>query len=267
MMQVLLYMSFVVVIFSLLLNPCHCLNLKLFNGSKIQNEEQWQVAGATMFGPPEGAGSDGGACGYIDSVEKPPLSKMVSAGGPSLYLGGRGCGACYQVKCTENAFCSGNPVSVMITDECPGCTSPSVHFDLSGTAFGSMATPGQADNLRNAGVLNILYRRVACSFGNSIAFTIDNGANPYYFATEIEYENGGSDLVAIELKQANSDSWLPMQRSWGARWALNLGLQLQAPLSIKLTEQGKGYYKTIVADSVIPHGWQPGQVYRSVVNF
>ena len=109
--------------------------------------------------------------------------------------------------------------------------------------------------------------RVACSFGNSIAFTIDNGANPYYFATEIEYENGGSDLVAIELKQANSDTWLPMQRSWGARWALNLGLQLQAPLSIKLTEQGKGYYKTIVADSVIPHGWQPGQVYRSVVNF
>jgi len=50
-------------------------------------------------------------------------------------------------------------VRVMITDECPGCFLGSVHFDLSGTAFGSMATPGKAKNLRNVGTLQILYKR------------------------------------------------------------------------------------------------------------
>ncbi|KAK7390211.1 hypothetical protein VNO78_25510 [Psophocarpus tetragonolobus] len=266
-MEALRYISSVLVFYSLLLIRCHCLNLKLFNSSKIQIEDQWQVAAATWYGPQDGAGSDGGACGYTESVENPPLSKMVSAGGPSLFRGGSGCGACYQVKCTENAACSRNPVSVMISDECPNCYLRSVHFDLSGTAFGSMATPGQANNLRNVGQLNILYRRVACSFQNSITFTIDNGATQYYFAIEIEYENGDADLVDIKLKQANSNTWLPMRRSWGARWALNLGVQLQAPFSFQLTELGNNYSECIMADNVIPREWQPGQVYRSAVNF
>ncbi|XP_045833558.1 putative expansin-B2 [Trifolium pratense] len=255
-----------VILYSLMLTPCYGLNRKLFNVSQIQsNNNKWQMAIATWYGPPEGAGSDGGACGYVDTVEKPPLNKMISAGGPSLFKGGQGCGACYEVhvKCNKNSACSGKAMRVMITDNCPGCES--TQFDLSGTAFGSIAKRGQAQNLRNAGKINIQYRRVKCYFGKSIAFTIDSGSNPYYFATEIEYENGDGDIVDVEVNQSNT--WLPMQRSWGAKWALNKGSQFQAPFSIKITQRGNGGDKTIVAKNVIPRNWKPGQVYRSTVNF
>ncbi|KAJ0054359.1 putative expansin-B2 [Pistacia vera] len=260
-----------VTILSLLINPCHCFNPKLLNISLAQTDSNWSPAGATWYGSPTGAGSDGGACGYGALVSQPPFSSMISAGGPSLFNSGEGCGACYEVKCTQNqnAACSGNPVKVVITDECPGgpCAAEAAHFDLSGTAFGSMATSGQADQLRNAGVLQIQYRRVECNYsGKTVTFHVDSGSNPNYFATLVEYEDGDGNLGKVELKQAlDSDSWLSMQRSWGAVWKLDSGSTLRPPFSIRLTEPDSG--NTLVASGVIPANWKPGQTYRSLVNF
>uniref|UniRef100_A0A803PL42 Uncharacterized protein n=1 Tax=Cannabis sativa TaxID=3483 RepID=A0A803PL42_CANSA len=178
-----------------------------------------------------------GACGYGGDVGQPPFSSFISAGGPSLYRSHKGCGVCYEVKCTSNVnrACSGNPVNVVITDECPGCNNQAVHFDLSGTAFGAMAISGQADQLRNVGVLQIQYNR---------------------------FINGAGELEGVELKQSQG-SWVPMQRSWGAVWKLNSSSTLKPPFSIRLTSMGQ----TIVANNVIPVGWIPGQTYRSTVNF
>ena len=54
--------------------------------------------------------------------------------------------------------CSGVPETVIITDMNYYPVSP-YHFDLSGTAFGAMAKGGRNDELRNAGIIDMQFRR------------------------------------------------------------------------------------------------------------
>ncbi|GFQ05170.1 expansin-b15 [Phtheirospermum japonicum] len=212
----------------------------------------------------------GGSCGYGNLVSQAPFSSLVTGIGPSLYKSGKECGACYQIKCTKHRSCSRKPVRVVITDFCPGgaCVTDVAHFDLSGTAFGAMAIPGQENKLRNAGVLQIRFARVACDYsGRTIVFRVDPGSNSNYIAMVIEFEEGDGDLRRVDLQQASSEpgEWWEMNQSWGAVWQLNPGSKLNPPFSIRLTSQYSG--QTLVAKNVIPTGWKPGATYRSVVNY
>ncbi|KAI8026342.1 Expansin-B18 [Camellia lanceoleosa] len=217
---------------------------------------------ATWYGDPNGFGANGGACGYTDILGKAPFYKMVSAGGYALFKSGIGCGTCYQVKCTSNPACSGYPLTVTISDFCPG-TCGAYQFDLSGVAFGAMAIRGREDELRHAGQVQIQYQRVPCHYtGFNLAFRINSGSNPYYFATAMEYENGAGDISRVEIQNGASGSWLPMQQSFGAVWKINAAMP--GPLSFRITSS---FRQTLVATNVIPVGWQPNQMYYSHVNF
>ncbi|TVU01420.1 hypothetical protein EJB05_53133, partial [Eragrostis curvula] len=225
----------------------------------------WFSGGATWYGSPYGAGSDGGACGYGGTVSKRPLSSMIAAAGPLFYKSGKGCGSCYQIKCTGNRACSGRPVTVTITDSCLGgvCLNKAGHFDMSGTAFGAMANRGMADRLLAAGILKIQYKRVPCNYkGMGITFKVDAGSNPYYLAVLIQYQNGDGDLARVDILQGGA--WTPMQHSWGAMWRVNTGKRLLGQFTLRLTS-GSG--KVLVARNVIPARWRPGVTYRSNVNY
>ena len=63
-----------------------------------------------------------------------------------------------QIRCTKDKSCSGKVETVIITDMNYYPVSK-YHFDLSGTAFGSMATYGLNDKLRHAGIIDMQFRR------------------------------------------------------------------------------------------------------------
>ncbi|XP_051139585.1 putative expansin-B2 [Andrographis paniculata] len=221
---------------------------------------------ATWYGEANGAGS-GGACGFGDeALGIHPYNSMTAAGNQNLFKSGRGCGTCYEVKCTSHPSCSGSPVKVTITNECPGdCNNEQFHFDLSGKAFGALAKQGQENALRNAGRIDIQHRRVSCLYNvKGITFKIDTGSNRNYLAFVIEYQNGDGDIGSIELLPSNSKQWLVMQQSWGATWKCDLPNGIEGPYSVKFTTiESK---KTIVALNAIPANWTPGSSYSSNVN-
>ncbi|KAF8780316.1 hypothetical protein HU200_001415 [Digitaria exilis] len=229
---------------------------------------QWGSARATWYGQPNGAGpydngmhalhycnAAGGACGF-KNVNQYPFMSMTSCGNQPLFRDGKGCGSCYKIRCSAPAACSGRTETVVITDMnyYPVARAP-FHFDLSGTAFGRLAKPGRADELRRAGIIDVQFARVPCEFpGLKVGFHVEEGSTQVYFAVLVEYENGDGDVVQVELMESSSSSrvsrrWTPMRESWGSVWRLDSNHRLQPPFSIRLRSDSG---KTLVARDVIP---------------
>ncbi|CAM8974386.1 unnamed protein product [Rhodiola kirilowii] len=193
--------------------------------------DYWTPAVATWYGEQadQGFGSDDGACGYGADVGDFPFSAMVSAGSPSLFLSGKGCGNCYQVRCTTNNACSGSPVSVVITDSCTDetCASNATdHFDLSGIAFEALANSGQIDELLKAGSIQIEYQKVECSYpGTPLTFKIGSDSNSSNFSVLIEYVPGDGDLASPSRPTANF--CLGFMAPHAKFWGCCLGSQLR----------------------------------------
>ncbi|XP_062019637.1 expansin-B3-like [Rosa rugosa] len=224
----------------------------------------WLPATATWYGSPEGDGSDGGACGYGSLVDVKPLRARVGAVSPVLFKNGEGCGACYKVKCLDKSICSRRAVTIIVTDECPGC-SGGPHFDLSGAAFGRMAIAGEHGLLRNRGELSVLYRRTPCKYpGKQVAFHVNEGSTNYYLSLLVEFEDGDGDVGSMHIRQASSSEWVAMRHVWGASWCIDGG-PLRGPFSVKITTLSTA--RSLTARDVIPSNWSPKATYTSRLNF
>ncbi|KAK4385557.1 Expansin-B4 [Sesamum angolense] len=257
------YRFFTIIAILSFLSDYYCyVNSQPINGSL----SGFSPAVATWYGDPILV-NQWGSFGFGGEVSNPPYYALVSAGNNNLFKSGKGCGSCYQVKCLQHAACSGFPITVTITDECPGnCNSDPIHFDLSGKAMGYLAKPGQADALRSAGGINIQYQRVPCYYkGTSITFRIDTGSNPYYLAFVTEYINGDGEIGSIELLPSNSRNPLFMKQVFGATWKADIPSGIKGPYSVRITSLESR--KTVTAYNAIPENWLPGKYYISNVNF
>ncbi|KAK9152725.1 hypothetical protein Sjap_000205 [Stephania japonica] len=227
----------------------------------------WHPASATWYGEPNGDGSDGGACGYGSMVDVKPFRARVGAVSPVLFKDGEGCGACYKVRCLDPTICSRRAVTVIITDECPGgyCSGGHSHFDLSGAAFGRLAVAGNGAELRNRGLISVIYRRTPCRYrGKNVAFHVNEGSTAYWLSLLVEFEAGEGDIGAMHIKPASSTVWMEMKHLWGANWCI-IGGPLQGPFSVKITTQSTG--RSLSAREVIPRNWSPKATYTSRLNF
>ncbi|CAN6283963.1 unnamed protein product [Urochloa humidicola] len=252
-------------VFSLLVSYGSCARPVNLNTTDFTADPNWEAARATWYGAPTGAGpdDDGGACGF-KNVNLPPFSAMTSCGNEPLFKDGKGCGSCYQIRCTNHPACSGNPETVIITDM-NYYPVAKYHFDLSGTAFGAMAKPGRNDELRHAGIIDIQFKRVPCNYpGQKVTFHVEEGSNPMYLAVLVEFEDGDGDVMQVDLMEANSGNWEPMRESWGSIWRMDSNHRLQAPFSLRITNESG---KQLVANQVIPANWVPNTYYRSIVQY
>jgi len=185
--------------------PLCCLSALLYLSvliSKATADANFTTSKAVYYPNSETRGTETGSCEY--GAYGATLNNGDVSASASLYRNGVGCGACYQVRCTNPYYCSPSGVTIVITDS---GASDGTDFILSQHAFAGMGQNKDAGaTLLNFGYVGIEYRRVPCIYpGKNIIFKITESSHfPYYFEFEIWYQQGNQDIIAVQLCEVNS---------------------------------------------------------------
>ncbi|KAF3448249.1 hypothetical protein FNV43_RR08962 [Rhamnella rubrinervis] len=181
----------------------------------------------------------GGACGYGKYGKTVNHGYVAGVGG--LYRNGSGCGACYQVRCTNKQYCSDNGVNIVATDYGEGDRTD---FILSRKAYAKLARPNLASKLFAFGVVDVQYKE---SHADTLA-TISCGQN---------------DITAVKLWRWDSKQWKPMRRAFGAVW--DMENPPKGSINLKLQLRGSAGVTWVQNNNAIPDYWNAGVVYDSTI--
>ncbi|KAK8463729.1 hypothetical protein PHAVU_011G024801 [Phaseolus vulgaris] len=201
-----------------------------------------------------------GACGY-GSLALDISGGHLAGGVASLFKNGAGCGACFEIRCKNPSFCSTEGTRVVLTDDLSH--NNETDFVLSKRAFSGMAQKGKGREILKLGIVDIEYKRVPCNYQNqNLAVRVEESSkNPDYLAIKFLYQGGQTEIVAVDVAQADSSNWSFMSRNNGAVWDTNRVPKGALQFRLVVTAGYDG--KWIWAKNVLPSDWKNGVIYDS----
>jgi len=132
--------------------------------------------------------------------------------------------------------CTGNLVTVAVTDECPGgggahCTGAKNHFDLSTKAF-------KVIGAEQAGTIHIKWRQVDCPVPANENVKLVVLGNQWWFKMAAKDVAGPGHIEKIEIKSATISDWRELDEDYGAffKSTANVG---GGPYHFRLTAEGQ----------------------------
>ncbi|KAM0167422.1 hypothetical protein ACHAQE_000313 [Botrytis cinerea] len=142
-----------------------------------------------------GGNTQGGACSF--STYTLPSNLFGTALSDSNWATASNCGRCVSVTGP-----SGNSITAMITDECPGCGTN--HLDLYPTAFTSLAPLSK-------GIIDVTWDYVDCPITTPLQLHLKEGVSAYWFSMQVVNANEG--VSKLEVSTDGGSTWQSTTRT------------------------------------------------------